>query len=300
MISKVAAIVVTFNRKTDLLRNIEALKNQVFDNLDILVIDNASTDGTADALKDYIEQDEIKYYNTGSNLGGAGGFNYGMRIAAELGYEFLWIMDDDCLPDPLALDYLIGADEALGGNYGFLSSVAYWKDGSICNMNIQKTSLRHKICDYESDLMPVIMATFVSAFFPLASVKEFGLPIKEFFIWSDDLEYTRRISRKKPCYAVTKSRVLHDMKSNDKVNIATDSPERLSRYAYLYRNEVYLYRREGIKGILYLCTRVAFHILKAFRAKDNKLGRVKVILKSFFKGWKFKPEIEYINAEGSK
>lgn len=297
MINKVAAIVVTFNRKADLLHNIEALKNQVYDNLDILVIDNASTDGTAEALKDLIENGDIQYFNTGANLGGAGGFNYGMRVAAEKEYSHLWIMDDDCIPEPLTLDNLMKADEKLQGDYGFLSSVAYWKDGSICNMNIQKTSLKEKIADYESELVPVIMATFVSALFPLGMVKKYGLPIKEFFIWSDDLEYTRRISRNEKCYVVNSSRVLHDMKSNDKVNIATDSPDRLSRYSYLYRNEVYLYRREGIKGILYLCARVCFHVLKAFGAKDNKMGRVKVILKSFFKGWNFKPETEYVNAE---
>lgn len=295
MINRVAAIVVTYNRVNELLRNIDALCAQIYDNFDIIIIDNASTDGTAAALSEMKEKGVIQYYNTGSNLGGAGGFNYGMRLAAEKGYSHLWIMDDDCIPEPQALDELIKADSALGGDYGFLSGIAYWKDGSVCNMNIQKTGLKTKIEDYSSPLVPVIMATFVSAFFPLSTVMEFGLPIKEFFIWADDLEYTRRISMHKKCYAVTKSRVLHDMKSNEKVGIENDSPDRLDRYRYLYRNEVFVYRREGSAGYAYLFLRTALHIFKALLSKEQPLRRAGIIIKSFCSGWRFKPSAERLN-----
>jgi GT2 family glycosyltransferase len=267
--------------------------------MDILIIDNASTDGTGDALAPLAADGTVVYHNTGANLGGAGGFNYGMRVAAEAGYDYLWIMDDDCIPDPDALEKLLQADRALDGRYGFLSGIAYWKDGTPCNMNIQKTGLREKITDYTAPYVPIIMATFVSCFFPLARVQECGLPIKEFFIWSDDLEYTRRLSRKYPCYAVNTSRVLHDMQSNAKVNIATDSADRLGRYRYLYRNEVYVYRREGLRGWLYLISRIAFHILKVLRGSSDKGAKIKVILSSFFAGFRFRPPVEFVyNHEG--
>lgn len=291
----IAAIVVTYNRKEYLLRSIEALTKQNVPNLDILIVDNASTDGTAEAVAPLAESGVIRYQNTGANLGGAGGFHYGMRQAVKAGYDYLWIMDDDCIPDPGALQALLDADRQLEGQYGFLSSIAYWKDGSPCNMNIQKTGLKSKIEDYESPLVPVIMATFVSAFFPAERVREVGLPIKEFFIWSDDLEYTRRLSLKYPCYAVNGSRVLHDMKSNDKVNIATDSPDRLGRYSYLYRNEVYVYRREGLRGWVYLFTRVAYHIVKVLAGSAEKGQRIKTIWSSFSAGFRFHPSVEYVD-----
>ena len=291
---RIAAIVVTYNRKEFLLRNIEALQKQNVPGLDILLIDNASTDGTGEAVAALAEAGAVRYINTGANLGGAGGFCFGMRTAMEAGYDYLWIMDDDCIPDEGALEALLQADRELEGNYGFLSSIAYWKDGSPCNMNVQKTGLKSKIEDYTSPLVPVIMATFVSAFFPAARVREVGLPIKEFFIWSDDLEYTRRLSRRYPCYAVNGSRVLHDMHSNDKVNIATDSVDRLPRYAYLYRNEVYVYRREGLRGWVYLFTRVAFHILKVLRSSTDKWKKIRVILSSFLAGFRFRPPVEYV------
>lgn len=293
MSNKIAAIVVTYNRQSYLLRCIEALRRQNHADMDILIIDNASTDGTGDTLAPLAADGTIRYCNTGANLGGAGGFNYGMRLAVQQGYDYLWIMDDDCIPDDGALDALLAADAELGGDYGFLSSIAYWKDGSPCNMNIQKTGLRDKIEDYTTPIVPIIMATFVSCFFPAARVSEHGLPIKEFFIWSDDLEYTRRLSRRYPCYAVNGSRVLHDMQSNAKVNIATDSADRLGRYRYLYRNEVYVYRREGLRGWIYLISRVAFHVLKVLLKSADKWAKIKVILSSFFSGFRFHPPIEY-------
>ena len=74
---RAAAVVVTYNRKDLLLKNIEALTAQTRkDLLDILIIDNASTDGTKGQLKSYIDTNRIIYENTGANLGGAGGFHH--------------------------------------------------------------------------------------------------------------------------------------------------------------------------------------------------------------------------------
>ena len=66
---KIAAVVVTFNRKEYLVKNIEALLAQVNAQLDILIIDNASTDGTKEAIQHYIDAGQIHYVNTGENLG---------------------------------------------------------------------------------------------------------------------------------------------------------------------------------------------------------------------------------------
>ena len=291
---RIAAVVVTYNRKESLLRCIAALRGQRGAATDILVVDNASTDGTAAALAPLIAEKAVLYRNTGENLGGAGGFNVGMRWAVEEGYDCLWVMDDDCIPDPDALAALVAADRHLNGNYGFLSGMAYWRDGNPCEMNIQKSDLWHKLTAPTAPLTPVVMATFVSAFIPADRVREVGLPIREFFIWSDDLEYTRRLSRRYLCYAVRDCRVLHDMRHNNKVNIATDSLDRLSRYAYLYRNEVYVYRREGLMGWMYLFARVGLHLGKIWLRSPVKGKRMRVILSSFAAGFRFHPSVERV------
>ena len=138
---KIAAVVVTFNRKEYLVKNIEALLAQVNAPMDILIIDNASTDGTEETIRHYMDAGQILYENTGENLGGAGGFNFGIRRAYEAGYDAIWIMDDDTYPHPDALEKFLQADKDLNGMYGYLAGKVLWKDGSWCEMNPPKKLL---------------------------------------------------------------------------------------------------------------------------------------------------------------
>ena len=286
------AIVVTYNRREKLKKNLASLLSQTHP-CDVLVIDNASSDGTGEMVKS-LGNEKIFYLNTGKNLGGAGGFSFGVREGYRRGYGHFWMMDDDCMPEKNALEEFWSADGRLHGNYGFLSGIAYFTDGALCNMNVQKTGLKEKISDFSSPEVEIIMATFVSLFFSRETVREFGLPIKEFFIWSDDLEYTRRISREKKCYAIPSSKCVHEMASNEKVNIAVDSPERLPRYRYLYRNEVYVYRREGWKGWAYLFSRLFLHTARILlRGNGKRFRKIGIVWGSFFRGFSFRPEIEF-------
>jgi len=292
---KIAAVVVTYNRKALLLENIESLLSQtVSDLLDIVIVDNASTDGTKEALEKYVSNEKIIYKNTGANLGGAGGFQYGIRYAAENGYKYVWVMDDDCMPTSTALENFLIIDEKLNGNYGFLSSKVLWKDKSICTMNVQRETMFKNVKDFQSKVVDVCMASFVSLFVPVKIVKEVGLPIKEFFIWTDDWEYTRRISLKYKCYLVNDSVVVHKSASNIGANISNDTVDRLERYKYLYRNDVYLWRREGLSGFIYEVLRLSLHTFKVCcLAEDNKLKRLKYIFNGTVEGLSFNPRIEF-------
>ena len=302
---RIAVVVVTYNRCSLLLENIEALsKQEAGSRFDVIVVDNASTDGTREEIAKLLgaEHDfgnmKLMYQNTGANLGGAGGFQYGVRWAVEHGYDYIWLMDDDCIPEPGALAALLAAWEKLGGKCGWLSSKVLWKDGSLCTMNVQKESLTGKVKDFDSPLSPAIMATFVSLFLSADMVREVGLPIKEFFIWSDDFEYTRRISRKYTCYVCNESVVLHKTGSNVGSNIAMDSMERLPRYGYMYRNEYYLYKREGIKGLAYQLARVLLHVVRIVKdARSEKMLRMKCLCKSVWQGFSFHPAVEYPGKE---
>ena len=95
----VAAVVVTYNRLPLLRQCLAALAAQTAQDLTIFLVDNASTDGTAEAVAE-MALPNLVYRNTGKNLGGAGGFAYGVREAALAGYDALWLMDDDTLPTP--------------------------------------------------------------------------------------------------------------------------------------------------------------------------------------------------------
>lgn len=295
--NKVAAVIVTYNRIELLKECIKALLRQTYP-CDILIVDNASTDGTGEYLNK-IDDTNIFHQNTGANIGGAGGFNFGMRWAVESGYEYVWVMDDDCLSYADALQKLMKADGILKGNYGWLASAVLWKDGHECKMN--RVKLKKSFYEYleymQYGLVQAEQATFVSLFLKTETIKQVGLPIKEFFIWGDDIEFTRRITvRKKiPSYIAGQSKVIHAMKENTGSNIATDIPERIERYKYAFRNEGYLYRKEGIKGICYYFAKCGWNLLRVILKSDNyKFQRILVLMQSSFKGLIFNPKIEFI------
>lgn len=293
---KVAAIVVTYNRKELLKECIDALLSQDYDNCDVIIVDNASTDGTREYIEEYITNQTIIYRNTGANLGGAGGFNYGMKAAYENGCDYMWLMDDDCIVQEDSLSKLLAADEVLG-DYGFLSSKVLWKDDSICKMNIQKSSIKNKISDWETDRQKIIMATFVSFFIKTKIVEEVGLPIKEFFIWADDIEYSRRISKKYLCYLITSSVVHHKSKTNIGSDIAKDNSENLGRYSYAYRNEGYIYKREGLYGKLYYKLKVLLHKHRVKKSGDSEKiisNKLQIINDAVNEGRKFNPPVEFL------
>lgn len=291
---KVIAIVVTYNRKYLLKECINSILKQDYSNCEVLIVDNNSSDGTKKYIVNELKNNKVHYINTGFNLGGAGGFNFGMKEAYKLGCDFMWIMDDDCIVHNDSLKKLLEADNKLNGEYGFLSSKVLWKDNSICIMNIPKRSFSKWLKDYKKNMQTIEMASFVSLFIKTDIVEEMGLPIKEFFIWTDDWEYTRRISRKYKCYFVSDSIVTHKSKENIGASIAIVD-DRLDRFKNLYRNDVVLYRREGIKGWVLLYIRLIFHKFKILKSnKKDKIKRIKIIDDAIKQGKGFYPKIEYI------
>lgn len=285
----VAAVVVTYNRKQLLQQCVEKLKNQTVP-LNILIIDNASTDGTSIMFNN--QDSYIRYFNTGSNLGGAGGFSFGIKKAVELGYEYLWILDDDTMPTATALEEFLKRDNDLNGKYGFLSSKVLWKDESICTMNIQKMSKWKQLRSYDKGCL-IQYASFVSLFMRAETVKKVGLPYKEFFIWADDWEYTRRISKEEKCYYIPSSVVHHWCNNNVGANIITAESDRMERFKYMYRNDVVMYRQDGIEGNIYLFIRNLVHRFRIL--KDGKIvkEKFKLISTATKEGKKFYPKIEF-------
>lgn len=296
--NQIVAVVVTYNRKEILKQNLACLKNQQ-EKCDVIVIDNASTDGTAE-LKE-LKDPSVIYYNTGANLGGAGGFEAGVKLAVKKGYEYVWIMDDDTLPYEDALLELMKADEQLNGVWGWLSSVAYWTDGSICEANRQKKSLIKFLSDkdYEMSLVPTQMASFVALLIKSSVVKEMGLPIGEYFIWTDDYEYTGRIERKYPCYTVTTSKVIHAMNIHTKAKLARDDINRISRYEYLFRNDVHCYRQYGLKGWIYIILKDLYTVVDVVLHSDGyRMRKIRVVLHAFRQGLTFDPKIKNLYSDG--
>ena len=106
----VLIIIVTWNKQTfvvDLLNSLQKLRYPV-ERMDIVVVDNASTDGTVEVLKN--DFPHVHLIENQENLGGTGGFNTGLAYAfaqPEGKYEYLWLLDNDVQVHRDALSELI-------------------------------------------------------------------------------------------------------------------------------------------------------------------------------------------------
>jgi hypothetical protein len=88
----ISLILVTMNRKELLKRCLESILLQKFADYEIIVVDNASDDGTGDMVQSLFPG--VRYFYLSNNLGPPGGRNYGVRMAAG---EFCVFLDDDAI-----------------------------------------------------------------------------------------------------------------------------------------------------------------------------------------------------------
>lgn len=296
---KVAAIVVTFNKVAFLSKNIEHLLNQDTTIEEIIIVDNASTDDTETYMTSLAANNpKINYQRLTKNIGGAGGFSHGIKTAFDNPViDYAWVMDDDTMPRNNSLTTLLdAAHNRLADNFGFLVSNTRWTDGHAALMNVPETTSdwNDRVAD---NLVGIKTGTFVSFMTSRKVVSELGLPIKEFFIWSDDLEFSSRISKRYPSYLVTDSLVDHEMAKNQGVKFLEETDvNRLGRYTYSFRNKMYIERRDGHKGYLrYKVSLLLLMLTLPFKSVDFKWQKERILLKGFNQGLFFKPTVEFLN-----
>lgn len=246
----VAAVVVTFNRADKLGRVLDDVLAQERQVDRVVVVDNASTDHTAEVLARYADHPKIEIMVLPENTGGAGGFATGMARAYEQGADAVWIMDDDCYPHPGAIGALLdghaAAEDRMGMRLPFACSVVQWSNGDICEMNnAEPTWDWAKLLVHGQQNVLVNSCSFVSVLFPRWAITQFGLPLREYFIWFDDQEYTRRLIAAGPGVQVLDSTVTHDLGVNRGVNFGDVNDGNMWKFEYGVRNEAsYRWHRE--------------------------------------------------------
>ncbi len=294
---KCAEIVVTYNRKKLLEENINALLEQSYKNHDIFIIDNASTDGTKEMINKYKDK-RIKYFNTGKNIGGAGGFSFGIREALLKEYDYIWLMDDDSIPNEKALESLINKAALLNDDFSYLASLVYWTDGNLLQMNVPEINIKNKM-DLQLDsisknkIIPIGTSSFVGCFVNAKYSRVIGLPIREFFIYGDDVEYTGRLLKENKAFLDLDSIIIHKAPTNKGADISTDTEDRLQRYYYQSRNGMYIARKTNtrLKRLLVILKRTGKIILKS---KNKKIRRIWLLYKGSIAGVFFNPKIEFV------
>jgi len=204
MYKKVCVIICNYNKKEYVIKCIESVLDQNFHNIDIYVIDNASTDGSVEAIAGQYG-DKVNLIVNKKNLGGSGGFNTGMKKAMEYDYEYLILLDNDvCLSNDTIeilynnmnqnMDIGIEGCKILKMDYPdiiqeFAPMVDYKNmtldlchSGEKDNSNLPKL----KECDYVP-ACALIVRTEV--------IKKIGVMPEDNFIYWDDVEWALRCWR---------------------------------------------------------------------------------------------------------
>ena len=124
----VHAVVVAFNRRDLLHSALTALMDQSHPLDRVHVVDNASSDGTASMVREEFPQ--VVLHELDVNTGGAGGFAAGLAFALADGADLVWLMDDDTVSSPSALEALASARERYGTPPpAAIASRVLWTDG---------------------------------------------------------------------------------------------------------------------------------------------------------------------------
>lgn len=290
---KICCVIVTYNRKKLLIECIDSVLNQKYKVKDILVIDNNSTDGTKEFLEKNNFMNKIIYKKLPENIGGAGGFNAGIRESLKKDYDWIWIMDDDTIPKEEALEELIKSVDILKNEkVSFLCSKVIGLNKE--EMNIPLVSDRIAKNGYsiwmkylDKSIVEVRAATFVSLLIKTEAIKKVGLPWKNFFLWGDDIEYTLRLTKYfGQGYCIGKSIVVHKRSSAKNLSIIEEEDiNRINMYKYKYRNNIFLHTYDNRKKRILLISKQlisAFSVLK--KAKSYKFKKFIIIISSTLEG----------------
>jgi len=191
----VVAVVVTYNRLRLLKEALHAVRAQTAPIGKIVVVDNDSTDGTREWLSSQAGLEVIRQ----ANLGGAGGFETGMKRAFDSGADWIWVMDDDVAARPDALEIML--------RYAPFSQCImpsrFYSDGVPCKWGYVYDLKRRGIVfgtragdqDESKEYTTVNTCCFEGMLVARDIVSRIGFPDKRFFIAGDDTVYGLQASR---------------------------------------------------------------------------------------------------------
>jgi len=207
MSESVAIVIVTFNRADLLTRCLDGLAASKRRPDAVYVVNNASEDHTKAVLDEHQARPgglPLHTIHSDENLGGAGGFHLGVKTAYDDGFDRIWLMDDDVVPEPDCLDVLLAHDGPC------LMAVREDLDGTVCEKSATKFDLRNPLSirpkrESVEDAyptragmpaeVPIKNVAFEGFMIKREVVDAIGLPDPRFFIFYDDVDYAVRAGR---------------------------------------------------------------------------------------------------------
>jgi len=205
---KVAIIVLNWNGWQDTIECLESLLKLNFSDYQIMVVDNGSTDDSAEIIKAWAkDKTSVALIETGKNLGFAGGNNVGLRFALSKSFDYFWILNNDTVVEPDALHYLVERmrvrpDAGICG-----STILYYHDrnriwalGGAYNkwfaegrhFEINKTFDRSRIDKYQKLERKLDYIVGASMLVSRSFLQDVGLMCEDYFLFFEELDWAMR------------------------------------------------------------------------------------------------------------
>lgn len=290
------AVIVTYNRKELLSQNIEMLLKQTMTVDSIIIVDNCSSDGTYEYLKNCGWTTEpFLYLKTETNIGGAGGFYTGVKAAYEAGADWIVLMDDDGrMADEHTMEILYRAarklyDENRGERKLFVNALV--QKGELLSFKIDHMyTVVEAMMAAKNGLIEGAANLFNGTLISRELVSDIGYPKKEFFIKGDEVDYKQRaLDAGAYVGTVTEAKYIHPRPETvEKTVLGVKVPffvEAPWKEYYAARNFTYMYKlQEWYKGILFEL--IFVKLLAVISLKCKKMETIKMLFKGVYDGWK--------------
>jgi len=287
---RICGIIVTYNRKKLLLENLKQLFNQSYQLDKIFIVDNHGNDNTLEYLHvNGIDMSKIDFSYLEENIGGAGGFSYGLSKAYVEGFDWYMLMDDDgkpanCESIKIMVSMIENREMKSKDNYLLNSLVINDQNNSelafgICGCTNVQALVTNKYV--EDGLIMNQINPFNSTFISNGLVQKIGFPNKDFFIKGDEVDYERRAKEVGAFVAtVFESKYEHPKVMGKKIWIPFKGEREVQIEApwkeyYSIRNATYTFLKFGERKAAF-----KYYIRKlacVFLNKCNKIQTIKMI-----------------------
>lgn len=195
---KVAVVIVNWNKKDAVLNLLRSLQHIEYNEYDIFVVENASVDGSASAIR--AQFPFVHLIVNDVNLGGTGGFNTGLRTVSAKGfYKYIWLLDNDAEIESLTLKKLVSAmeeDKTIGLAGSRIMDVedsnitieagAYFRWDTI---EVKPLFRNEKNIDVSNTIRDVDYVAICSALVRSSALEKVGLMDERYFLFWDDMDW---------------------------------------------------------------------------------------------------------------
>jgi GT2 family glycosyltransferase len=187
---KISALVVTFNRKDELIKTIKSLLFNGFQQCDIFVINNNSNDRTHDLIESIFPN--LNLINLPENIASAGGFAKGLEISFKKGYDWCFLCNDDSRPKEGCLGSMISAlNSCSDPKIAFLKVANLNSNGEALLLNWKGIGVQYSI-PVSNKLVKTDLITFDGCMISSDLISKIGYCDPEFFMGVYEYDYCLR------------------------------------------------------------------------------------------------------------